>query len=128
MASLLRDNDGVPIPQYINNQGQFEAARGSDGSMHVAVTKTERVGVNNQSSTTRYTTSGTAQQILYGEKATRVVIKNVGANEINIGFTDTVTVSTGYPLSAGESIDMDVAGGPIYVTSGLTGTIAVMVI
>ena len=35
MATLLKDDGGIPIPQYANAQGDFESSRGADGALYV---------------------------------------------------------------------------------------------
>lgn len=35
MATLLKDDGGIPIPQYANAQGDFESSHGADGALYV---------------------------------------------------------------------------------------------
>ena len=35
MATLLKDDGGIPVPQYANAQGDFEPSHGADGALYV---------------------------------------------------------------------------------------------
>lgn len=35
MSMLLKDDGGIPIPQYANAQGDFESSHGADGAIYV---------------------------------------------------------------------------------------------
>lgn len=80
-----------------------------------------------KSSATTVSTTATAipATALTGRRS--IVVQNTGANDIYLGASD-VTTSNGYPLSAGESLSLDLDGAVILYGIVAAGTETVRII
>lgn len=128
MAVLLRDGDGVPVPQHSTEQGSFEMTQGRGGALNVNVVSEAPRGIKNTSTVANFNVSASATLIPTTEITSEVRVNNTHSADVFVGFSAAVTTTSGYPVKPGDEITLPMAGGSIYVVSTSAGTIRVMVI
>ena len=105
MASLITDDNGLPMPQYQNQaDGSFEALGGSNGAINVinrcdAISAAPVCGAKTVTTTAAALFAGAEQ--LSGRYTMKVY--NAGTDPVYWGGDSSVTTGTGMVIPAGSS-------------------------